>query len=69
MSRQGTVKLCDFGSAKNMSPLSPLTNLIIINHRPIEILFGCDSYSFEVDMWGVGCRMGELLTGMPLFTG
>lgn len=27
------------------------------------------TYSYAVDMWAIGCIMGELITGEPLFPG
>jgi mitogen-activated protein kinase 15 len=34
-----------------------------------EIVLGSNWYSKAVDMWSVGCILGELLTGRPLFPG
>jgi serine/threonine protein kinase len=38
-------------------------------YRPPELLFRKKMYSFEVDMWAVGCLLGELALGEPLFNG
>jgi cell division cycle 2-like protein len=38
-------------------------------YRPPELLLGAADYSFEIDMWGAGCTMAELLLGCPLWNG
>mmetsp|Transcript_25666 Transcript_25666/g.44937 ORF Transcript_25666/g.44937 Transcript_25666/m.44937 type:complete len:713 (+) Transcript_25666:1530-3668(+) len=38
-------------------------------YRPPEILFRRDLYSFEIDMWAVGCLLAEICTNEPLFNG
>ena len=38
-------------------------------YRPPELLFRKKFYSFEVDMWTVGCLLAELTLGEPLFNG
>jgi serine/threonine protein kinase len=34
-----------------------------------EILLGCPNHSKESDVWAVGCLLGSLLLGKPIFTG
>merc|ERR1712232_4480 len=38
-------------------------------YRAPEILLGSTTYSTGVDMWSVGCILGELLTGQAIFPG
>ncbi|CDW85295.1 protein kinase domain containing protein [Stylonychia lemnae] len=38
-------------------------------YRPPELLFRKQMYSFEVDMWAVGCLLAELSLGEALFNG
>ena len=38
-------------------------------YRAPEILLGSTAYSFGVDMWSVGCILGEMLSGKPVFPG
>lgn len=38
-------------------------------YRPPELLFRKKFYSFEVDMWAVGCLLGEIALGEALFNG
>lgn len=37
--------------------------------RAPEILLGSKSYSFGVDMWSIGCMIGEMILGKALFSG
>eukprot|EP00392_Amoebophrya_sp_AT5.2_P002234 g2239.t1 len=44
------------------------TNRVItLWYRPPELLLGCKVYGKEVDIWSVGCVIGELILGRPLF--
>jgi serine/threonine protein kinase len=38
-------------------------------YRPPELLFRKKMYSFEVDMWAVGCLLGEIALGEAIFSG
>lgn len=38
-------------------------------YRSPELLIGYSDYGPEVDMWAIGCIMGELSDGQPLFPG
>uniref|UniRef100_A0A8B9G8Q4 Mitogen-activated protein kinase 15 n=1 Tax=Amazona collaria TaxID=241587 RepID=A0A8B9G8Q4_9PSIT len=70
------VKLCDFGLARslcqtNEDQVNPaLTEYVATRwYRAPEILLSCRSYTKGVDMWSIGCILGELLLGKPLFPG
>ncbi len=46
------------------SPLGKYTHTVVtLWYRAPELLFGQETYSTAVDMWSVGCIMGEILTG------
>lgn len=38
-------------------------------YRAPELLLGDPDYGKEVDYWAIGCIMGELTDGQPLFPG
>jgi serine/threonine protein kinase len=38
-------------------------------YRAPELLLGATNYGKEVDQWAIGCIMGELIDGQPLFPG
>ncbi|GAX75406.1 hypothetical protein CEUSTIGMA_g2850.t1 [Chlamydomonas eustigma] len=79
---QGCLKLCDFGFARYLNgPGEPLTDYVATRwYRAPELLLGPPfqeegkgivqyMYSAPIDMWAIGCLMGELLDGEPLFPG
>lgn len=70
------LKLCDFGLARSILADSPTQQNVVFTdyvatrwYRGPEILLGSTSYTKGVDMWAVGCILGELLIGQPLFPG
>lgn len=82
-----TLKLCDFGFARNVIPRknSIITGYVAtrwyrgestksrrnfdLRIRGPELLLGSNNYGKPVDIWAVGCIMGELYTGKPVFPG
>ncbi|DBA92207.1 TPA: hypothetical protein ACH3X1_015916 [Trebouxia sp. C0004] len=67
----GQLKLCDFGFARQLpSNNGSITDYVSTRwYRAPELLLGSSHYGKEVDMWAVGCIMGELIDGQPLFPG
>jgi len=67
----GELKLADFGLARPYNKSSgSYTNLVItLWYRPPELLLGATQYGPEVDMWSVGCILGELLARKAIFPG
>ncbi|XP_003802416.1 mitogen-activated protein kinase 15 [Otolemur garnettii] len=70
------VKLCDFGLARSLSSLpegtkgQALTEYVATRwYRAPEVLLSSSWYSPGVDMWSLGCVLGEMLRGQPLFPG
>jgi cell division cycle 2-like len=55
LSKDGVLKICDFGMARLFSdPLGSYTPLVItLWYRSPELLLGEHTYSTEVDMWFV----------------
>ncbi|OQR68826.1 munc13-4-like [Tropilaelaps mercedesae] len=67
---QGTLKICDFGSAKMLADGVPNTAYICSRwYRAPELLYGNKRYTCSVDVWSVGCCLGEMLRLMPIFRG
>ena len=66
-----TLKLCDFGFARVLAPSAhELTDYVATRwYRAPELLLGSTSYGFGVDMWAIGCIMGEISDGQPIFPG
>ena len=66
------LKLCDFGFARKISMKSneTLTDYVATRwYRSPELLITNGYYGPEVDYWAIGCIMGELADGEPLFPG
>jgi serine/threonine protein kinase len=64
------LKICDFGSAKTLTPGEPNISYICSRYyRAPELMFGSTDYSTAIDVWSVGCVVAELLLGAPLFPG
>ena len=74
------MKVADFGLARSMHDLeggladdgaqAAMTDYVATRwYRAPEILLGSTVYGFGVDMWGLGCILGETLLGKPMFPG
>ena len=64
------LKICDFGSAKRLNPGEPNVAYICSRYyRPPELILGATDYTCILDTWSMGCVMGEMLLGRPLFPG
>lgn len=71
------VKLADFGLARSVlsyddetAPVPVMTEYVATRwYRAPEIVLGSSQYSKAVDMWSVGCILGELIIGKSIFPG
>lgn len=72
------VRLCDFGLARSIAPgceasdsglpLDTLTSYVATRwYRAPELIFGSSLYDGSVDVWAIGCIMGEMIRGKPMF--
>ena len=71
MNSTGQVKLADFGMSIRFRPGTlhkGQRGVVTLWYRAPELLMGAE-YSESIDMWAVGCVLGELLKGNPLFRG
>ncbi|XP_044176321.1 cyclin-dependent kinase-like 5 isoform X1 [Acropora millepora] len=71
ISKDGVLKLCDFGFARAMTVngSGQFTDYVATRwYRSPELLLGAP-YGKPVDMWAIGCILGELSDGQPVFPG
>ncbi|TFK86661.1 Pkinase-domain-containing protein [Polyporus arcularius HHB13444] len=82
ISNDGSLKIADFGLARAFDPSivrvkedakgreRKYTNCVVTRwYRPPELLLGARQYGGEVDMWGVGCVLGEMFFRKPILPG
>ncbi|KAI0727504.1 Pkinase-domain-containing protein [Fomitopsis betulina] len=82
ISNDGCLKIADFGLARAFDPRitqvkedvrgkeRKYTNCVVTRwYRPPELLLGARQYGGEVDMWGIGCVLGEMFTHRPILPG
>lgn len=71
-------KIADFGLARSLTQLSDninetdpkLTDYVATRwYRAPEILIANPRYTKGIDMWSLGCILGEMLAGKPIFPG
>eukprot|EP00002_Diphylleia_rotans_P025365 TRINITY_DN5009_c0_g1_i1.p1 TRINITY_DN5009_c0_g1~~TRINITY_DN5009_c0_g1_i1.p1 ORF type:complete len:261 (-),score=55.44 TRINITY_DN5009_c0_g1_i1:1214-1996(-) len=71
------MKLADFGLARSIAGFqNPSLNTPVMTdyvatrwYRAPEIILGSTKYTRGVDMWSIGCILGEMLGGKPIFPG
>ena len=80
--QDGLVKISDFASSRisnipigNYTPEDPKERdrsgreAKRLWYRAPELLYRAKRYTFETDMWSIGCLLAEVARGMPLFNG
>lgn len=65
----GVLKLCDFGSAKQLTNEPNVAYICSRYYRAPELIFGNQFYTPAVDVWSVGCIFAEMMLGDPIFRG
>lgn len=71
------MKVADFGLARSLvtdngeeESNAILTEYVATRwYRAPEILLGSTKYTKAVDMWSVGCILGEMINGKAIFPG
>lgn len=64
------LKIGDFGLARTTSETDFMTEYVVTRwYRAPELLLNCSEYTAAIDIWSVGCILGEIVTREPLFPG
>ncbi|MED6209173.1 Mitogen-activated protein kinase 2 [Stylosanthes scabra] len=64
------LKIGDFGLARTTSEQDFMTEYVVTRwYRAPELLLNCSEYTSAIDVWSVGCILGEIMTREPLFPG
>ncbi|CAL8074196.1 unnamed protein product [Calicophoron daubneyi] len=68
------LKICDFGLARVHDPdhdhRGLLTEYVATRwYRAPEIMLNSKGYTKSIDIWSIGCILGEMLSSRPLFPG
>ena len=64
-----TLKILDFGLARSAGTSFMMTPYVVTRYyRAPEVILGM-GYKENVDIWSVGCIMGEMIRGGVLFPG
>lgn len=64
------LKIGDFGLARTTSETDFMTEYVVTRwYRAPELLLNCSEYTAAIDIWSVGCILGEIMTRRPLFPG
>ncbi|XP_067661671.1 cyclin-dependent kinase 9-like isoform X1 [Haliotis asinina] len=75
ITKNGTLKLADFGlarafsAAKGSQPNRYTNRVVTLWYRPPELLLGERNYGPQIDVWGAGCIMAEMWTRSPIMQG
>ncbi|CAH0550649.1 unnamed protein product [Brassicogethes aeneus] len=72
ISDQGALKIADFGLARIYikGPKRQYSHQVATRwYRSPELLYGSRTYTPSVDMWSVGCILGEMINKQPIFPG
>ena len=71
VSKEGILKLADFGLARASGiPVKSFTHEVVtLWYRPPDVLLGSKNYNTSIDIWSVGCLLGEMLLGKAMFSG
>ncbi|WOL09986.1 mitogen-activated protein kinase [Canna indica] len=64
------LKIADFGLARTTSESDLMTEYVVTRwYRAPELLLNCSEYTAAIDIWSVGCILGEIVMRQPLFPG
>ena len=70
INEEGTVKLADFGLAREIRARPPFTEYVSTRwYRAPELLLSSTNYNSPIDIFAMGCIIAEMYLRRPLFPG
>ena len=70
LSKDGIIKICDFGSSKIINSYGKNTPYIVSRYyRAPELILCVTNYDTSIDVWAAGCILAELFLLDPIFKG
>ena len=63
------IKIADFGEAVNLSELGQKATIQTMFYRAPEVILQNNPLNEKIDIWSIGCILGELYLGTPLMPG
>lgn len=70
ISSRGVAKITDFGLAEHCNSNLKHDKLVVTRwYRPLEVSYGIQTFAPSIDMWSIGCIIGELLLNHVLLPG
>ncbi|KAE9396462.1 kinase-like protein [Gymnopus androsaceus JB14] len=69
ISNDGSLRIADFGLARAFWNGPPRAGMERKYTNCVNFLLGARDYGGEVDIWGVGCVLGEMFTRRPILPG
>lgn len=69
INRKVQIKIADFGSACLLKNLESKEYIQSLYYRAPEVIIGMKQKNEKVDIWSIGCILGELYLGTPIMPG
>ena len=70
LSKEGKIKICDFGSSKILNRNGQNTPYVVPRaYRAPELILCLTNYTTAIDIWAAGCILAELFLLTTLFDG
>ena len=69
INKRVTIKIADFGTAVPIKHISDNITIQSLYYRAPEVILYNNSRSEKIDIWSIGCILGELYLGTPIMPG
>ena len=69
MNKRVQIKIADFGTACTINKLEDHLYIQSLFYRAPEVIIGAGKRTEKIDVWSIGCILGELYLGTPIMPG